>query len=263
RHSDQIRKVTRPLRDHLDVGYFSYHHITWEGKYTVLVDQPVYAEHYIAQKYYEIDPYLRRPEVFREGICPLEMHLPGISLDSVIRAAHELMRVRFGYILIQKSSEGMEFFAFSPKLGSHRIDHIALNHQELLLRFGAHFKSEMAPLLTRQSQEAPVLSSIKGDDYFFPGIVDPNTSPHHIASFLDAIGEQDKVALLNSLSPRERECLALLRQGLTAQESGWRLGLTQRTVESYRENMKNKLDCYTKGELSSLAEEFHKLGLLP
>lgn len=35
RYSNQIGKVTRPLKDHFGISYFTYHQIDANGKYTV------------------------------------------------------------------------------------------------------------------------------------------------------------------------------------------------------------------------------------
>lgn len=45
------------------------------------------------------------------------------------------------------------------------------------------------------------------------------------------------------LSAREKQCAYHLLNGMTAKEIGQQLGLSSRTIESYIENMKNKLMC--------------------
>lgn len=64
------------------------------------------------------------------------------------------------------------------------------------------------------------------------------------------------------LSKRERECLIFLLQGKTAKETATNLGLSPRTVESYFENIKKKLKCWSKGELFETAQILERLGLL-
>src|SRR5690349_493862 len=74
KHSDKIRKITRPLRDHFHIGYFTYHRVDKEGKYTVLVDRPDWAEHYVDEKFFLADPYLRHPDEYESGFCLLGNH---------------------------------------------------------------------------------------------------------------------------------------------------------------------------------------------
>jgi len=51
------------------------------------------------------------------------------------------------------------------------------------------------------------------------------------------------------LSSRECECVFLLIRGKSAKEIGALLSLSKRTIESYIENIKNKMDCKNKAEI--------------
>ena len=52
-----------------------------------------------------------------------------------------------------------------------------------------------------------------------------------------------------SLTPREREVLALLAEGLTAKETAAKLFISPKTVENHRANIMKKLDQHTTVEL--------------
>lgn len=51
------------------------------------------------------------------------------------------------------------------------------------------------------------------------------------------------------LTDREHECVFLLIRGKSAKEIGALLSLSKRTIESYIENIKNKMDCRNKAEI--------------
>lgn len=55
-----------------------------------------------------------------------------------------------------------------------------------------------------------------------------------------------------SLSKREKECIALILLGLTSAEIGDYLDLSIRTVEHYIDNIKDKLNCSKKGQISTV-----------
>lgn len=67
---------------------------------------------------------------------------------------------------------------------------------------------------------------------------------------------------LLKLSQRERDCLALLREGLTYQSIAIQLQLSPRTVESYLQSAKNKLGLETHADLCHLANLLFQLGLI-
>jgi DNA-binding NarL/FixJ family response regulator len=55
------------------------------------------------------------------------------------------------------------------------------------------------------------------------------------------------------LTPREREVLQLVAEGLTSKEIGTRLGTTLKTVETHRTNVIRKLDLHSVAELTKYA----------
>lgn len=88
----------------------------------------------------------------------------------------------------------------------------------------------------------------RGESYF-----SPNVARHLTAAVR---GESDKgtpVERLVRLAPREREVLGGIAAGETSREIAGRLGLSPRTVETYRENLMRKLDIRTVAGLTRFA----------
>ena len=59
------------------------------------------------------------------------------------------------------------------------------------------------------------------------------------------------------LSTREAECLFYTSQGRTMKEIAEHVHLSPRTIETYMNNIKNKMGCRTKGELISIFSKLH------
>lgn len=66
-----------------------------------------------------------------------------------------------------------------------------------------------------------------------------------------------------ALSTRELECLFCTLRGLNANETGKRMGLSKRTIESYLENIKNKFGSRTKQELVIMATAEGYCNIIP
>ncbi|MDY4162817.1 MAG: helix-turn-helix transcriptional regulator, partial [Sutterella sp.] len=56
---------------------------------------------------------------------------------------------------------------------------------------------------------------------------------------------------LEEMSPREKEVLARLREGLTNRDIAERLGLSERTVQGHRNNLYRKLRVHNLSQLRS------------
>src|SRR5579863_6438309 len=149
KHSNKIRKTTQPLREHFGVGYFTYHRIDNEGKYTVLVDRPDWAEHYVREQIYLKDPYLRHPSVYRSGMSLIDSHGTEEYKEVVMKAGREVLEMDLGAMLIQKGEGCVEFFGFSGNRKKSSLQSLYLNHPQLLKSFAAHFKKELGSILTQ------------------------------------------------------------------------------------------------------------------
>ena len=89
----------------------------------------------------------------------------------------------------------------------------------------------------------------RGEAFFSPSVA------RHLSAAIQgdtAPGAADRLA---GLTPREREVLKGIADGQTNKEIAAALGLSSRTVESYRESLMRKLGLYTVAELTRLALE--------
>lgn len=123
------------------------------------------------------------------------------------------------------------------------------DHPEYVLgavRAGAqgYLRKDTSPAELREA----IRAVSRGESYF-----SPNVARHLTAAVR---GESDKgtpVERLVRLAPREREVLGGIAAGETSREIAARLGLSPRTVETYRENLMRKLDIRTVAGLTRFA----------
>lgn len=263
RHSDRIKKVSQPIREHFGVAYFTYHRIDITGKYTVLVDRPDWAEHYVEEKIFQDDPYLRHPDVYETGICLIEQHGSPEYKKWVMRSGQEVLDVDLGVILIEKGEDCVEFFGFASKKDKSALEKVYLNQPGLLKSFAVHFKRELNDILEDMAEEPITLQHLKGKDCHNHELISPSIplDAHH--AYLADLGLKEDLAKAALLTNRERECLNLLLAGKSAKDTALFLNLSPRTVEFYFENIKNKLSCWSKQEVLAKAKSLQQLGLLP
>jgi DNA-binding CsgD family transcriptional regulator len=257
---DKIRKTTQPLRDHFDINYFTYHRIDSKGNYTVLLDRPDFAEAYVDNKLFHVDPFLRHPSVFQSGLCDLQTNYTEEDYERAVGVAKPRFNLDMGVILIERSENAVEFFGFCDNYKNKKFNKLYLNHPHLLKGFANYFKKEMSLLLN--DQEPGFLPVIKGKGFFCNTPVVPNLEIDANVGFLQDLGLGKYQRQVELLSKREQECLKYLLQGKTAKEIGAALSISYRTVESYIESIKNKLGCWSKNELCAIAQDLNRYGLL-
>jgi DNA-binding CsgD family transcriptional regulator len=263
KHSDKIRGVTRTLRERFQIQYFTYHRIDRTGKYTVLVDRPDWAEHYVEEKFYLEDPYLRHPDFYQPGFCLIENHGSEEHKQRVLKDGKELFNLDQGVILIEKNRDSsVEFFGFSGNKASSSLDQLYLNHPWVLKSFARYFKKELKLELLQMEEEAGVLDHLKGSGFYSDPFIQPDVPSEEILNYLKDLGKESEVIKAGLLSNREKQCIQCLLKGKSAKETAIFLGLSHRTIEFYFENIKNKLSCNSKQEIFSLGKDFEELGLL-
>ena len=255
------KKTTQPIRDHLGVAYFSYHRIDDDGKYTVFVDRPDWAEYYVENQFYLLDPYLRHPDQFQSCLVNIESCGSAEYLDRLISSGKKF-HLDLGVILIEKSDNYVEFFGFSGNRGNSCIDTYSMNSPQIFKSFADHFRREMQPLIQKMGVETDSLIDLKGADYFAQEPIPSWMPSEKLVAYLRDLGLGPVLDQFLSLSFREQQCLQALHGGKSAKETGAALFLSPRIIESYHENMKTKLGCYSKQDLFKLACQFHDLGLL-
>lgn len=262
KYSNQIQKTTKPLRDYFGIGYFTYHRIDNKGKYTVLVDRPDWAEHYVSRQIFLNDPYLRHPSVYQSGISLIESHGSEEYKELVLKEGKEVLNMDMGAVLIQKNDSCVEFFGFSGNRKTSSLERLYLNHPEILTSFAAHFKNELGFILSRMNEEAGSLIDLKGQDFLCDQPICPDVASTTLLSYYRDLGMNCKVEKAEKLSLRERQCLKLLIENKSAKETAVILGLSRRTVEYYFENIKDKLGCCNKQEVLQVAKTLKDIRLL-
>ena len=262
KYANQIRKVTQPLQEHFGIGYFTYHRIDNTGKYTVLVDRPDWAEYYVSEKIFLNDPYLRHPSVYQSGMALIDQHGSKEYKELVLEAGKKVLSMDLGATLIQKNEEYVEFFGFAANKKTSCLENLYLNHPQLLKSFALHFKSQLGGILSQMEDEADSLVNLKGKDFDCKQPICPDIQPTALFAYYKDLGMHAEIQKIQKLSAREKQCLKLLIQDKSAKETAVVLKLSRRTVEYYFENIKNKLDCWSKQEILKIAKHLQQMGLL-
>jgi DNA-binding CsgD family transcriptional regulator len=249
--SDQIRPLITPLFDAFGMSHFSYFFVTPEGHSACLGTNPEWMEFYLYNDLFLHNPFLRSPHLIPEGVFFTQsIKHPGYR-ESKKHAKN--FGIEDSLLLTFKEKGILQGFSFG--LSKHDKNYtLFTNEVPLLKRFCKEFEKraerslqELEPVDVRQFIGN---AFYKKQDWFS----------------LDENKRKNLLVRLNfkvpDLSPREKEALSLYLQGETARSIAKRLNLSSRTVESYLENIKNKLNCYQKTELLKRAQELQDYGLL-
>lgn len=250
---DQIRPLINPLVDAFGISHFCYFFVTQEGASACLGSHPAWVEHYLYNDLFLYNPFLKTPQLIPEGVFFTKSIKNSAYLETKKQA--KTFGIEDSIVLTSKKDGKLQGFSFG--LNPHEKNYaLFVNELPLLKRFCFEFERKAEKPLQELASDPIDIRAFLGNAFY------KSEDQFHLgkekrANFL----AQLKVSV-PVLSKREKECLSLHLRGETAKRIADSLKLSHRTVESYLETIKYKLDCHQKPDLLKKAQELQDYGLL-
>ncbi len=157
--------------------------------------------------------------------------------------------------LYQKTGSCVEAFYFTSTRDNRGIIQEYTNNMILFERFSLYFKGKFSDIISEEELKRASSTTVSSEIFEKNAHVSLQEeqeiknfiSDTPIPKFFLNIDGKDIV-----LSAQEFKCLALLSRGKTAKEIGLILHLSSRTVESYIENVKHKVNVNSRSQLINL-----------
>ena len=232
----RVKNICSPLHQ-IGIDSFGYFRIERDGSFGILSNRPMEVDFYFEEKFHLHHPYFIHPDLVRPGQVLVTIAYSKDDSERIFK----FIQIYHVFLIINHNVNNLEGYLFSKKGVGAEITLDFYSKLDLLHSFISYFKRETHVIVEAMMGEKFSLKQEKGEDFLKvnPTLPLANTNPE-IQKFLQ---------LVMPLSLREQECLKLFKQGKSAQATGAILGLSQRTVEHYIDNIKNKLNCHSKWEL--------------
>ena len=253
----KIEKACAPLVEYFGLRHFWYHKVTNSGYLSAMSNLPAWAEYFFSEMNPLIYPYFRHPRNFCDKIILSKINdVEDPELNELHCIAKEKYNVHHSFMTIQKTTDGVEFFAFALNYSNERQHALLISELSLILLFIKSFRKENQSIFDSLEDNQVNVSNQLGENFLtthISGISD--ISSRNV--FLKKIG----LEIPKALSAREIEVMKLLLNGFfSANEIAEKMNLSKRTIEAYIENIKNKLDCFSKPELIRKAIDLESIG---
>lgn len=241
-YANRVKTLCDPLKQTFGIDTFWHSTIGSKGEFTHISNTPEGTCHYFENHYYLNNPFLRHPENYSKGF-----YFPGDMPEPTYSESQKKHNAEFGIdhllFFCKPEKELCHIFGFATSQKNLPMLTIYLNNTHLLKQFAEHFLSEVTHFPFDSFQVE--LPKLVGPSFFWINKFTPGLNVNKKSNFLKTLGYPD----LSALSSREKECLELFLQGKTAQQTALLLNLSRRTVETYFENIKDKLGCLSKAEI--------------
>lgn len=239
------------LKQHLGVNHFWYYKITNSGNYTFLGTHLPWIEYCFGDPSLKHFTCLRHPENLKPGLQLMKCS-DDENYQQILNTAWTKFNINLNINLIERVSDGVEAFGLGTFLNNSKIDEFLINELSLIRYFIKNFRQKNENIIQLANEYQVDLAKNFGYKFFERSPL--MNFPSDRQQFLEDLG----FGFIQDLSKRELELLRYLSSGFPSSYIAKELKISQRTVESYIENIKNKLNCNSKVELIILAKEVEK-----
>jgi DNA-binding CsgD family transcriptional regulator len=255
-------RLAAPLKS-IGVDFFCYTCMSAEGLFYQMSNHPPLAEYYFGYELYKANPCILNPDNFYDGQITIPLALPDDKFIGTVNDVETKFGISSNFITFHKKTKKKTFWlAFSS--GNIEISPIALylNYPEVFHRYIDYFSKtweEYQPKMESFYVDMSSLLIISRKAVHKIGILEN----HLREQFFRKIGYLNEINFsVNDFTKRELDCIDSLLQGNTVFITVNNLDLSERTVQHYIENIKNKVGCKTKAELLNCLTELRKMSLL-
>jgi DNA-binding CsgD family transcriptional regulator len=253
RLSEAISALTRPLLEMFQLSHFSYFSVDDAGYSACISTHPEWMEFYLDQQLFCNNPFLKDPAIIPSGV----FFTKAIKDPKYLQSRQHAHSFGIEDSLVITTNIGNRLKGFSFGWRSEVANELTLINEIPLLKRYCQFFEEQAEKAIRDVESDPIhVLPMIGEKFYRSKekFIIPQNKRSSLLSLLGVESPQ--------LSNREKECLRLCLSGETAKGIASILHLSTRTVESYFENIKIKLNCFNKTELLKKAKDLQDCGLL-
>lgn len=244
---DRAKRFAGSLENYLGINHFWYYCISNTGDYSYFGSNVGWSEFCFEQNLLIPFVCLRHPSNAFLGLSLMKAESDS-EFQHVLKLAWERFKINFNINIVMRNPTGIEGFGFGSRFNDPKSDERLINQLPLLKMFFRSFRDKNRKIFSLLEENKTNISSEFGSIFY-------EKSKHlcYTASreeFLYKIGYGD----LLSLSSRENDVLRYVAEGYPASFIATQLELSNRTVENYIANLKDKLFCDSKVELIQKAK---------
>lgn len=262
-YQKELLDLCEPILKYLKFSVFNYTRFYPTLDFFCLTTNPYSTQAYWENHLYKYDVHLTESDKYFSGYFFWDTDYDQEVNKKFSSICFPDIDITCGVYYFNKTKSYAEAFIFYGNHIEHLIE-IRKYYLNLLDNFIEYFNSHSQPLIEFANQNlSNVLSLassfIEDQQYFKSDLPNAQSDLINIAEYQKMIAQKAEKISENSIDPitrllpgltkRQSECAHWMLLGKTAEETGMILNLSRRTVESYIDNMKKRLECYTKSDL--------------
>lgn len=232
----------------IGVTYFTFDRTYTDGSHLRLTSAGEWIEYYYRQKLYDVAIFEKNPAMFTNGV----LFWSWLNREPVYSRA-ALHDIDHGLTITHSHKRYCDFYHFGTTRDNPIPEATLLSQLDILYRFIAMFKQKAHKLIKEAETARFVLPTKSNTQFELKDVIAANNladlKQGDIKRFY--LGEEFEN---NYLTGKEMQILLHLYNGNRLVDTAKLLFISEKTVESHIENIKNKLKCRTMFELGVISQ---------
>jgi len=253
-----IQRVMEPLRVHYGIDHFWQFRMDEQGTFFYTGNDPDRMNVYLDLNLHKTNAFFAHPNLY-----PQMRILEEIAHDDAYLNERKMIRQKVNlynhYLILRKPTPNVcEGFGFASITQNNCIVELASQSPEIFEAFVDYYLQK-----TEKMQNRLYDNRVFVRDFYGPAFT-TKTDLHRRLHLLQQKRTlffstilPEKSCSLEQLTPREKDCILCYLKGLTAEETARAFSISKRTVESYFENIKQKLNLTSKRDLFKKVDPLH------
>lgn len=246
---NQINEISKPLFERYPLDYFDYARVFYDGSWIFFTSYAGISQYFFDSGFTFL-PHVQ----FKKAQC---FHLLSSinHFSKYIADVKENFKIDHLLSYAEKYENYIDLYWFGANRERSGVIDFYLNNMDLLKNYALYFQDHAKDLIKKAEQEKIIIPKGLTEDYngAFQRIKTIQDQNDFLQDFLTKRSPMFNVqGQPVTITRREMDCLRFLVQGFTAKMIARQLSLSQRTVESYFEKIKIKLNCNSRAQLVEL-----------
>lgn len=243
--STEITGVARPILKKYDLNYFQYLTVYADGSFSILCNQVNWQQFILNHMHQSNEPMVYSHIAQKESLSPNNYYFlwePNLPSKPVTLARE--FNIANGLTFVERYPTHYNMIAFATPLNNTKALDIYLNNIQELQNFIQNFKHDQKKLILEMGKHRLYPSKIQQDVNLHKMLLPREATIKRIA-----VHYQGKKGYLTF---QEGVCLKHLAQGKSYKWIAEEMSISPRTVETYLNRIKHRLDLYSKKDLIAL-----------
>lgn len=246
--STNIKSICMPLEQY-GISFFTYFRCYDDGSVIALVsDKDIYYHHF--QQEYLMAPYIPENMLKDKFYYFASPNNVNVKFNEAYYEYTSKFKLLYPIYMFERYKGYVDIFVFATSDDDYKIINFYVNNMDILESFKLYFKDKAAKIVCKANKSRIVIPNCMRLN--FTGLSsndDITKNVNFLKEHTNNINHILKLHFNTKLTQRELQSLSCLLRGRTAAETAQTLNISPKTIESYIESVKNKLNCLTRSEL--------------